>query len=78
MQLLLTAPNRMVDSKTLTLKGEILTTDGSINWQDCNQLGSISATRVSDNSSVPISITVFESYPAGAGAGTPPPDSIRS
>ena len=77
-QLLLTAPNRMVNSKTLTLMCEILAADGSIAWQTCNQLGTVSATRESNGSDVPLTVTVFERQNAGAGAGGPPtPTSLR-
>ncbi|OWY71406.1 hypothetical protein B7486_12515 [cyanobacterium TDX16] len=77
-QIVLTAPNRMVNTKTLTLMGSILTTDGSVDWQTCNQLGTVSATRVSNGSAVPLTVTVFERHTAGAGAGGPPTtDSIR-
>lgn len=73
----LTMPTRMVDSKTLTIRADILDALGGINWTNCNQLGTVSATRLSDGSNVPTSITVFETLNAGAGGGTPPADSIR-
>lgn len=77
LQVLLTSPSRMVDSNTLTLKAEILDVNGRIDWQSCAALGTISATRVSDGSPVPISVTTFETMNAGAGAGGPPAGSIR-
>lgn len=73
----LTAPNRMVDTKTLTLKAEILDASSNIDWRTCTQVGAVSATRLSDGSPVPTSITVFETLSGGAGSGGPSPDSIR-
>ena len=73
----LTAPTRMVDSKTLTLRADILDSSGNIDWRTCTQLGTVSATRLSDGSPVPTSITIFETLNGGAGGGTPPADSIR-
>ncbi len=73
----LTVPARMVNDKTLTLQAEVLDAGGAIDWRTCNQLGTVSAERVADGSPVDTSITVFETFNAGAGAGTPPADSIR-
>ncbi|MFH1107983.1 MAG: lamin tail domain-containing protein [Planctomycetota bacterium] len=76
----MTMPTRMVKDKTLTLKAEIIDRLGSLgrpDWRKWNLLGTVSARRVSDQSPVPTSITVFETFAAGAGAGTPPEDSIR-
>lgn len=77
LSLRLTVPSRMVNSRTLTLRGELLDVHGRIDWKTWNLLGSVSATRVSDASPVPISITVFETLAAGVGGGVPPEDSIR-
>ncbi len=73
----LTAPNRMVDSKTLTVKAEILDAASNIEWRQCGQVGTVSAIRLSDGSPVPTSVTIFETLPEGAGAGGPAPDTIR-
>ncbi len=71
-----TAPRRMLDTKTLTLKAELLDADGAIDWRVWNALGSVSARRVSSGAGVPTSITIFETYPAGPGQSSPA-DSIR-
>lgn len=73
----LTMPTRMIDTKTLTLKAELLDSLGNIHWRTWNTLGTVSAKRVSDQSNIPTSITVFETLSGGAGGGTPPADSIR-
>ncbi len=73
----LTIPNRMVDSKTLTLKAEILDAFGRIDSRTCSAVGTVSAQRLSDGTPVPISVTVFETFAGGAGSGGPAPDSIR-
>lgn len=73
----LTMPTRMLDTKTLSLRADLLDASGNIEWHTCSQLGTVSATRLSDGSPVPTSITVFESFNEGAGAGAPPADSIR-
>lgn len=73
----LTMPNRMVDSKTLTLKAVILDEESNIEWRTCTQVGTVSAVRLSDNSPVPTSVTIFETFPAGAGAGGPAPGTLR-
>ncbi len=77
LQILVTAPSRMVDSKTLTLKAEILDVNGRIDWQTCATLGTVSATRVSDGTPVPISVTTFETLNAGVGANGPITDTLR-
>ncbi len=76
-ELRLTVPTRMVNDKTLTLTAELLDASGFIDWRGWNTVGTVSATRVSDGSAVPTSITVFETLADGAGGGTPPADSIR-
>ncbi len=74
----LTMPQRMVNTKTLTLKAELLDSSGNIDWRVWNTLGTVSATRVSNGQAVPLTVTVFERHTAGAGAGGPPTtDSIR-
>jgi hypothetical protein len=74
----LTAPTRMVNTKTLTLKGELLDAIGNIDWRIWHQLGTVSATRVSTGLAVPLTVTVFERHTTGAGAGGPPTtDAIR-
>ncbi len=70
----LTMPTRMVNTKTLTLKAELLDTFGNVDWRIWNKLGTVSVTR--DGVAVPSSVNVFETYPYGAGATTPA-DSIR-
>lgn len=70
----LTMPTRMVNTRTLTLKAELLDSFGNIDWRIWNRLGTVSATR--GGQPVPTSITVFETNPAGAGS-TSPADSIR-
>jgi hypothetical protein len=67
----------MIKDKVLTFSAELLDVNGDIHWRAWNTLGTVSATCVSDGSSVPLSITVFETNPGGVGGGTPPPDSIR-
>jgi hypothetical protein len=73
----LTAPSRMVDGKTLTLKAEILDPYGNTAWRTCTEVGTVSAVRRSDGSPVPTSVTVFETFAGGAGTGGPAADSIR-
>lgn len=73
----LSIPNRMLNNKTLTLKGELLDDRGQIDWRTWNLLGTVSATRISDSSPVPTSITVFETLSGGVGGGVPPANSIR-
>lgn len=73
----ITAPTRMVNTKTWTAKAELLDNNGQVDWRIWNALGTVSATRVSDGTPVPTSITVFETLAAGAGGGRPPEDSIR-
>ncbi len=74
----LTAPTRMLNTKTLTIKAELIDTSGQIDWRVWNHIGSVSATRVSNKQAVPLTVTVFERHNAGAGAGGPPnADSIR-
>lgn len=78
----LTMPTRMVNTKTHTLKAELLDTLGNVDWRNWNQLGTVSATRVSNGQPVPLTITVFETFNdpnhPGAGNGGPPStDSIR-
>src|SRR5262249_42976880 len=68
----LTMPQRMVNTKTLTLKAELLDAAGNIDWRVWNTLGTVSATRVSDGQAVPLTVTVFERHTTGAGAGGPP------
>lgn len=68
----LTVPQRMVNTKTLTLKAELLDSSGNIDWRVWNAVGTVSATRVSDGQSVPLTVTVFERHTAGAGTGGPP------
>ncbi|UCE58163.1 MAG: DNRLRE domain-containing protein [Phycisphaerales bacterium] len=72
----LTMPTRMLNDKTLTLKAEMLDQFGNIDWREWNILGTVSARRVSDQSAVPTTVNVFETFPAGAGQTTPD-DSIR-
>ena len=71
-ELRVTAPSRMLNDKTLTLKAELFDGAGNIDWQVWSAYGTVSAQRVSDQSSVPITITYFEEH-----AGIPAPDSIR-
>ncbi len=73
----LTVPTRMVSNKTLTLKAELIDAAGQIDWRVFNVTGVVSATRVSDGSPVPTSITVFETMSGGAGGGGPFADEIR-
>lgn len=68
----LTAPTRMLNTKTLTIKAELIDAAGQIDWRGWNRLGTIAATRVSDGQPVPLTVTVFERHTAGAGAGGPP------
>ncbi len=77
LQLMVTAPRRMVDSKTITLKAEILDIDGRIDWRSCTQLGTVTAQSLYDTSPVPITTTVFETMSGGAGGGAQPANSIR-
>ena len=74
----MTMPTRMVNTKTLTLKADLLDSGNNIDWRVWNHLGTVSATRVSDSTTVPLTVTVFERHTTGAGAGGPPTtDSIR-
>ena len=74
----LTMPTRMVNTKTLTLKGELLDTLGNIDWRIWHHLGTVSATRVANGQAVPLTVTVFERHTTGAGAGGPPTtDALR-
>ncbi len=68
----LVMPTRMVNDKTLTLKAELLDAVGNIDWRTWTAFGTVSATRVADESPVPISITFFDDH-----AGIPPADSLR-
>lgn len=68
----LTAPPRMLNNKTLTIKAELIDDAGQIDWRVWNSLGTVSATRVDDGTPVPLTVTVFERHTAGAGAGGPP------
>ena len=67
----LTAPTRMIDTQTVTLKAELLDVNGAIDWRGCTTEGTVSAVRVSDQTEVPMSIVVFDEHD-----GTPAPDSI--
>lgn len=67
----LTIPTRMVNSKTVTLKAELLDSAGAIFWRGCDGLGSVAMRRVSDQSDVPVSVVVFDLH-----NGPPPEDSI--
>ena len=71
-QLKITAPTRMINDKTLTLKAELLDQFGNVDWKTWVAFGTVSARRVSDQSEIPVSITYFEDH-----AGIPPADSIR-
>lgn len=71
-QLRLTAPRRMVNSKSLTVMAELLDESGKIDWKPCGGYGSVSAVRASDNTAVAISTLVFDTHD-----GTPPADSMR-
>ena len=65
----LSAPARMINDRTLTLKAEILDPLGGIEWRGWEELGTVTATRVSDGSAVPITVTVFDTHvavPAGS------------
>ncbi|MBP7746381.1 MAG: lamin tail domain-containing protein [Phycisphaerae bacterium] len=74
----LTMPTRMVSDKTFTLKAEVVDGIGRIDWRTWTEVGIVSARRVSDQVAVPLTVTVFETYPAGTGSGGPPTsDSIR-
>jgi len=64
-------PRRMFNDKTLTLRAEVLDPIRRIASDRCDELGSVSVTRVSDGSPVPSTITVFDAHIAV------PADSIR-
>jgi len=67
----LTMPSRMLNEYTLSLRAEVLDSLSRIDWRTCDQVGSVSATRVSNGASVPISVTVFDNHVSV------PADSIR-
>lgn len=67
----------MLNTKTLTLKAELIDAAGQIDWRTFSAIGVVSATRVSDGSPVPTSITVFETMGGGAGGGGPFADEMR-
>ena len=67
----LEAPHRMAGDKTLTVRAELLDPIHRIITDHCDDLGSISAVRVSNGAPVPITVTTFESHTAV------PADSIR-
>jgi len=71
-ELRVTAPSRMVNDRTLTLKAELLDGVGNIDWRTWSAYGTVSAQRVADESPVSTSITFFDDH-----AGIPAPDSIR-
>jgi hypothetical protein len=72
-----TMPTRMVNTKTLTLRADILDALGDVHWKTWTAVGTVSARRVSDQVAVPISVTVFETNPNGTGGGGPGADQIR-
>ena len=59
----LIAPRRMVNTKTLTLKASILNAGGGVDWSGCySTLGTVTMNRVSDNASIPITVTFFDDH----------------
>lgn len=68
----LVCPTRMVNTKTLSLKAEVLDECGQINWRTWTGQGAVSATRVSNGAPVATSIVVFDEHD-----GVPPADSVR-
>lgn len=67
----LTCPTRMVNSKSVSLRADLLDFDGEIHWRTWRATGAVTARRVSDQSPVETSIVVYD-----PGNGIPPPDSI--
>ena len=59
----LVMPRRMVNSKTLTLKASIVDVGGGIVTSGCYAtLGTVTMNRVSDNLSIPITVTFFDDH----------------
>src|SRR5207247_69462 len=71
-QLRITAPTRMTSDGSITLRVDALDYTGAIDWRRWDEYGQISVTRVSDNSVVPFTTTVFDTHD-----GLPPFHSIR-
>jgi hypothetical protein len=59
----LTVPKRMVNDKPLTLRAEILIDEGQIDLSGCfDDLGTVTMTRVSDGSDIPLTVTFFDDH----------------
>ena len=58
----LMVPTRMINDRVLTLKAELRDPLDRVVWQGCNQLGTVTLTRVSDGSDIPLTVTVFDNH----------------
>ncbi len=67
----MTMPTRMVNTRTLSLRVEVLDQFGDIDWRSWTDLGTVTARRAVGGAPVPISITVFDNHIST------PADSIR-
>ncbi len=68
----LTMPTRMINDKSLTLRADLLDRWGRIAWRQWDLFGTVSAVRVADQTSIPLSIVLFDTHD-----GVPPADSIH-
>jgi hypothetical protein len=68
----LTMPSRMVNTKSITLKAELLDNLGRIDWLQWDRTGAVSIVRLPDETPVAFSRVNFDTH-----EGTPPDNAIR-